>query len=380
MFSRFCKKLSPDKGLAVSKSRAMPYSRRQMIAATGLALAPAATAEIRLPKKIRLGLIDLEGHVSEIIRPLPQLPDVEVTAIAHPDAAVVQKQTARNKRLAGAKHYTDFRKMLDAEQFDVVSVCNANGPRAAAILACLEHKVHVIAEKPFALDRQTLDKIRTLGEANKVKMSTLLPMRFSGPYLALKQLADTGEIGEVINITSQKSYKAGNREAWMRKMETYGGTIPWIGIHMIDLMRFCSKREMVEAFSYKSQIGAPAGIGEMENTTGTIFRLDNGGVATLHMDYCRPEISPTHGDDRLRLAGTKGVIEYMEATGVTIISEKRKPEVIRELPKEKSVFIDFLEHVYNGKPTELPFHDIYRANLITIAAQEAAVQKRVVKV
>ncbi len=357
----------------------MRYSRRHVLAASAAALAPAATAALRLPRKIRLGLLDVEGHLGEVLKPLPQLPDVEVVAIAHPDAAVADRQK-RNPRLAAAKHYTDYRRMLDAEKLDVVSVCNANGPRAQAILACLEHKVHVIAEKPLALTRKDLDRIKTSLQGAGTKLSTLLPMRFSPPYLALRQIASSGAIGEIINISTQKSYKAGNRPPWMKKQDTYGGTIPWIGIHMIDLMRFTSGREMTEAFSYRAQIKAPAGIGEMENTTGSVFRLDNQGVAMLHMDYCRPESAPTHGDDRLRLAGTKGVLEYMAATGVTLLEEGRKPEKLEKLPEEQSVFLDFLDHVYNGKPTALPFDDIYKANLVTIAAQESAVSGRVVKV
>jgi len=345
-----------------------------------MAFAPAANAEVRLPKKVRLGLIDLQGHVSEVMNHLPQLPDIEVVAISHPDEKLVKTRQQRNARLASAKYYGDYRRMLDAEKLDVVSVCNSNGERPAAVLACLDHKVHIIAEKPIALDRKTLEKIRKQLAANGTKLTTLLPMRFSPSYLALKQVVDSGAIGEAINITSQKSYKAGSREPWMRKMETYGGTIPWIGIHMIDLMRFASKREMTEAFSYRAQIGAPPGIGEMENTTGSLFRLDNGGVATLHMDYCRPETATTHGDDRLRIAGTKGVAEYMAATGVTLLSEGRKPEVIREMPQGGSVFLDFLEHIYNNKPTALPFEDTYKANLVTIAAQEAAVQGKIIKV
>jgi predicted dehydrogenase len=355
----------------------MPLSRRHVITGSAALLAPVASAELRLPHKIRLGLLDLEGHASEVISHLPQLPDVEVTAIAHPDAAVVANQK-NNPRLANAKHYTDWRRMLDDEKFDVVSVCNANGPRAEAILACLDHKVHIIAEKPLALDRKTLDRIKNKLTANGTKLSTLLPMRFEPSYLGLKKYAP--EIGPIINITSQKSYKAGVRPPWMKKMETYGGTIPWIGIHMIDLMRFTSGREMTEAFSYRAQIQAPAGIGEMENTTGTIFRLDNKGIGTLHMDYCRPESAATHGDDRLRLAGLNGVLEYMAANGVTLLREGKKAEVIGDLPPRGSVFLDFLNHTYNGKPTGLPFEDIYKANLVSIAAQEAAVSGKPVKV
>ena len=44
--------------------------------------------------EVAVGL-DLEGHVGEVIRPLPQLPDVEVTAIAHPDTAVVARLSQR---------------------------------------------------------------------------------------------------------------------------------------------------------------------------------------------------------------------------------------------------------------------------------------------
>lgn len=358
----------------------MPVSRRTLLASAATALAPAAEiAPVKLPGKVRLGILDVLGHLGDVTSHLKDAPDVEVVAVAVPEAADFNR-LSRNARVKGAKHYTDWRRMLDSEKLDMVAVCNANGPRAEAILACLDRKLHVIAEKPLALTRGDLNKIRQKLNASGVKLTTILPMRFSPPYLALQQLAASGAIGEVINITTQKSYKAGDRPKWMKDQKTYGGTIPWIGIHMIDLLRFCSGRECTEAFSYRAQVKAPAGIGEMENTTGTIFRLDNQGVGTLHMDYCRPESAPTHGDDRLRMAGTKGVLEYMAATGVTLLEEGKKPEVVRNLPTEASVFLDFLEHVYHKKPTALPFHDIYQANLITIAAQEAAVSGKPVKV
>lgn len=357
----------------------MRLTRRSVLAGAGAALAPAATSEVRLPRKVRVGLVDVLGHVGDILDPLPRLPDVEIVAVAQPDP-VAWPKLAKHPRLAAAKVYPDWQRMLDDAKPDLVAVCNANGPRAAVVLGCADRGLPVIAEKPIALTRADLERIRHSLERHQGKLSTLLPMRFEPVYLALRDAVRSGAVGEIINITAQKSYKPGNRPAWMRKMETYGGTIPWIGIHMIDLMRFTSGREVTDAFSYRAQVKAPAGIGEMENTTGTVFRLDNHGVGTLHMDYCRPESSPTHGDDRLRLAGTGGVVEYMAATGVTLLAEGRKPESLRELPPEGSVFVDFLEHVYNGKPAALTFEDVYRANRITIAAQEAAESGRPVKV
>jgi predicted dehydrogenase len=147
----------------------------------------------------------------------------------------------------------------------------------------------------------------------------------------------------------------------------------WIGIHMIDLMRHCSGREMVEVAGYQSHVDFPE-IGAMENVTAAVYKLDNGGVATLHMDYLRPSTAPAHGDDRLRLAGTKGIAEYMADLGVVLVNGQSKPHQITPLPAKKSVFLDFVESVYLGKPQTLTTADIYRVNEITIATHEASVE------
>jgi predicted dehydrogenase len=345
-------------------------------AATALSAQRAAEV-VRLPRKVRVGLLGLVGHPGEILNPLPRLPDVEVVAIADPDAKA-GAGLSRNPRLSGARRYTDYRQMLDREKLDVVGVCNPNGERAAAILACLERKLHVVAEKPLAIEMDDLKRIKQAVARQGVRLSMLLPMRFSPPYLALKQAVDSGAVGEVAQIGAQKSYKLGERASWYNRRSTYGGTIPWIGIHMVDLMRWSSGREFTEVLSFQTHIAFPE-LGEMENVTASLFRLDNGGVGTLRMDYLRPEGAPTHGDDRLRLAGTKGVVEYQAATGVTLLTGKEKPQVIQNLPAGQSLFVDFLESVYNGKPAALTLEDIFRVNEIVLVAREAADRHRILK-
>ena len=143
-------------------------------------------------------------------------------------------------------------------------------------------------------------------------------------------------------------------------------------------MRWTSGREFTEAFSLKSHIDYPQ-LGDIENVTATVFGLDNGGNATLHMDYLRPETASSHGDDRLRLAGTAGVVEYQAATGVTVVTAKTPLRTLETLPPNRHLFVDFLESVYMGKTHSLPLEDIYRVNEATLAAQEAAEQHRIVK-
>ena len=62
-----------------------------------------------------------------------------------------------------------------------------------------------------------------------------------------------GTIGEVLQIASQKSYKLGNRAPWFRKTSTYGGSITWVGIHMLDLMRWTSGREFTSVAGFETR-------------------------------------------------------------------------------------------------------------------------------
>ncbi len=350
-------------------------TRRSLL--QGFAVA-AATQRLRLPKQVRVVIVGLEGHPEEIVSPLDFLPDVEIVAIAAGEAQVAQFR-GRNARLAPVKQYSDYRRMLDIEKPDVVAVCNTDGERAAAVAEAVGRRLNVIAEKPLATNRTGLARVRKTVSENGVSLGMLLPMRYQSEYRALERLRAGGELGEIIQISAQKSYQLGSRPDWFKRRETYGSTILWIGPHMIDLMRWTSGRTYVDVASFMGRVGFP-GLGDMETTTTTSFRLDNGGTATLHMDYCQPETAPSHGDDRLRIAGTEGVAEYQAATGVTVATRNRKPERVTALPESGSVFRDYIAHTYTGAPATLPVDDIYAVCEATIAAHEAAVEKKVVQI
>jgi predicted dehydrogenase len=338
----------------------------------------AAGQPLRLPKKVRVVIIGLEGHPEEIVSPLKLMPEVDVVAIAAPEAEVAGFR-GRNARLSAVKPYNDYRRMLDVEKPDVVAVCNTDGARTAAIMEAAGRGMNVIAEKPLATNRTDLSRVRKSVSDNRVSLGMLLPMRYQREYRALQRLRAEGELGEIIQISAQKSYKLGSRPDWFKHRDTYGSTILWIGPHMIDLMRWTSGRTYVEASSFMGRVGF-AGLGDMETTTTTSLGLDNGGTATLHMDYCQPSMASSHGDDRLRLAGTDGVAEYMAATGVTVVTNNRKLQMVTALPENGSVFRDYIAHTYTGAPATLPVDDIYAVCEATIAAHEAAVQKRIVRI
>ena len=352
-------------------------TRRAWIGGAALAAQAAGGEIVRLPRKVRLAIIGLEGHISEILGPLNRLPDVQLAAVYDRDARRME-EVLQSKHGAGARMYGNWRDLLGGEKLDVVGICGPNGERAEILIECANRKVHIVAEKPLAITRPDLDRIKQAVAENGVRLTMLISMRFERVYRALRQIVDSGEIGEVAQISAQKSYKLGERAEWMRDRSTYGGTIPYIAVHMVDLMRWTSGRELVETVSFQGRVGYPQ-LRDMENTTATIFRLDNGGTAALHMDYLRPDTARTWGDDRLRLAGTRGVAEYQAATGVTLITEKRPLHQLTDLPPDGSLFVDFLSSVYLGKKSVLELPDIYRVNEIVLAARDSADRHEILK-
>ncbi len=333
-------------------------SRRVALLAAGPAASPVVAAPLKLPKKVRVVLIGKEGHTGEVTTPAKQMPEIEI--------------------VAQVDSLADYRAVLDREKPDLVGVCNDNGARAAAIIACAERGINFIAEKPFAIRLDDLARCRRAVEKSGVRYTMMLPLRFTPHFQALKQIVASGQIGEIAQIGGQKSYKPAPNVAWRNQASTYGGTIPWVGIHMADLMRWASGREFVSAAAFQTRMGWEA-LKDRENSAAALFHLDNGGVATLRMDYLRPDGATTHEDDRLRLAGTKGVAEYQASTGVTLMTYDAPQKVITPLPAPLSLFVEFLRAIYLGGPDPIALADIWRMNEICLKTRDAANSNRVVK-
>ncbi len=338
----------------------------------------AAQSQLRLPRDIRVAIIGFEGHYSETLEVASACPQVRLAAIAEGDPAL-RKRASSNVVSSKAALYEDYRQMLDKEALDVVAVCGPNYTRARIVQECADRKLAIVAEKPLAMDLDELEATRRSITTNAVPLTILLPMRFSPVYKRMHSIVQSGEIGDVITMAAQKSYKLGARPEWMKKRATFGGIIPYIAIHMVDLMRWISGREFVEAAAFQSNVGFPA-YGEMENNAAVIFRLDNNGTAAARLDYLRPGTAPTHGDDRLRIAGTKGVVEYQDGVGLRLMTTDSKPALVDELPPAGLLFADFLDAVYNGRKHVISPGEIFRVNQIVLSARDAAEGHRIVKI
>ena len=200
----------------------------------------------------------------------------------------------------------------------------------------------------------------------------MMNMRCFPPYRAARKAVQDGLIGEPILLTSQKSYRFGAARPWFYKdLKTYGGTIPWAGIHCVDYMRWVSGRKYVQVSAWHGNKDHPDYPG-FQDHAGVLFQLDNGGTAMTNLDYLRPETAPTHGDDRLRIAGSEGVLEVLGAEGrVALISAADGPREL-ELPEKVDFFADFLAELAGEGEHLISQEDAFRLTEVCLNARDAA--------
>jgi predicted dehydrogenase len=320
---------------------------------------------------LNVGLAGLKGHQGIILAGIAELPDVRLAAVADDDASALEGVPRWPSSDDDTRCYTDYRQMLEEGDLDIVGVCGTDGERAEMLIACAGAGVHILSEKPLTMTLEELEEVREAVDAARVRLSMLLTMRFEPAYRVLHEQIASGRIGEVCLASMQKSYRLGNRPEWQRDRMTFSGIVPFIGIHALDLIRWTTGRDFTAAMAFQSNCGHPD-IRDMEDNASVALKLDNGGSASLRLDYCRPAAAPTHGDDRLRVAGSQGVIESLAGgADVTIITQDQGPETL-DLPEPQNQFVDYVSALKDDRAFGVPQKDCFRMTEIVLKIRDAA--------
>lgn len=261
------------------------------------------------------------GYGHHLLKLLVQDPDSQAAAIAVAGDGVDDAQAwTAGQRFPGAHWYSDAREMLDKFKPDIVNVGAVYAHNGDWICECLQRGIPVLSDKPIASTWEQLEKIKSLVARHNGIVLTEFPFRTKASFRAAKAAIAAGRIGDVVLITGQKSYRFGDkRPSWYGRRSEYGGTVLWVASHAIDAAWYCSGIDFTGIVGTQGNLSRP-GYPELEDHTVTVLGLANGGSCVVHADYLRPSTAPTHGDDRLRLAGTKGVIEIRESR-TQLISE-----------------------------------------------------------
>ncbi|MGE5550135.1 MAG: Gfo/Idh/MocA family protein [Bacteroidota bacterium] len=322
---------------------------------------------------IKVGLIGCSGHYGFVLEGMRELGEAELRAVAPGcrDEDLSPLLARPEVKLARPRIYEDYRRMLAEEPLDIVGVDCFFHLHAEVCQAALAHGVAPFCEKPLALDLASLEILRARQLDAGLPIGMMLNYRYEPMFRSARQLVASGTIGEVVLGYAQKSYKLGRRPSIYRRRETFGGIIPWVGIHAIDWFRWISGRRYLAVSARHANLHAKDYPG-LEDQAACLFELDNGGSAVMSFDYLRPMGAPGHGDDRLRLVGTHGCLEIRHPEALEVYTNDG-PLAVGLATRPYGPFADFARAVVDGTHTcAVSTDDAFDLSEIVLRTREAA--------
>lgn len=324
---------------------------------------------------MKLCMIGARGHSGYVTGTLPSLPDVRLTAICAGDGAepVVLRQTTASFQ---PREYLDWREMLERESPDVLSVDGPFESHAEMCVEALQRNIHVFCEKPIALSLEDLERIEKAYDGGKAKLISMTALRYDACFFTAHKLATSGAIGEIMLIQTRKSYKLGKRPDFYKKRATYGGTISWVGSHAIDWILWFSGSEFaIVAATQTTRNNRDHG--ELEVACQCQFTMKNGVLAQASLDFLRPDAAPSHGDDRIRVVGTTGVLEVAEGE-VTLIDRQGKRKLEQLCKPELAIFPSFIASIKGQGDCLTDARETFVLTRACLKAQQAADEHKII--
>lgn len=272
------------------------------------------------------------------------------------------------------KVYADYREMLAVEKPDVAIIDNYYGEHAHVILDAFAAGCHVLSDKPVAASLDELARVEAAWKKAGTCFAAMFTYRYEGAFYGAWQLVQQGAVGKVRLINTQKSYKYGKRPEFMSHRESYGGTIPWVGIHGMEWILWMSGGTLESVSAVQAAREAPNGVSP-ETTALVQLRLSDGMMGSVTIDYLNPASSVRHGDDRIRVVGDKGVLEVREDQ---IILTNETGLQYPEIPAHGDMFTDFLNQVNGVGQCRVSGEDAITVTRWALLAQQAADTNQIV--
>ncbi len=180
-------------------------------------------------KKIQLAVIGYGGMGGWHTRHALESDVVELRGIYD---ILPEKRALAESR--GIHAYGSFEEVLADPAVELVTVAIPNDQHESVCIRALEAGKHVICEKPVTLSCASLQRMFDAADAAGRRFTVHQNRRFDVDFLAMKQLHDSGEIGDFIRLESRIHGSRGIPSDW-RGIKQYGGGMlyDW-GIHLID--------------------------------------------------------------------------------------------------------------------------------------------------
>jgi predicted dehydrogenase len=203
-------------------------------------------------------------------------PDLEVH-VCEPSASVLE---GAKSELGNLVAHASLEAGLAARP-ELVLIATPHHLHAAQAIASFEAGAHVLCEKPICVDAGEAHRMIQAARAHKKVLSVGFHLHFQAGVLRMKEIIDSGMIGEVVHVHMRVGSFITLRNSLSRYQEKLKGALVLDYAHQPDLLLWLLQ-------------DLPAGVTMTALQAGNMPHTSNPNVMALTLDYKRPVLATVH--------------------------------------------------------------------------------------
>ena len=258
--------------------------------------------------KIKWGVIGCGGIAD--LRTIPGMllaENAELVAVMDTNMA----KSVEVKEKYGAKYaFSTLEELLEVDEIQAIYIATPVFCHKEQVFKVAAAKKHILLEKPVGLSIEESIQIAEECKKQGVKLGVGFMMRFHTYHQAIKEIIARGDIGEIVAARAVfATWYPKVDKAWRQSKElSGGGAMLDMGIHCVDLLRYITGMEVVDA---TGMVGNVLFDYEVEEGGNVLMRMENGAICTVEANFNVPD------DDavccRMEFFGSNGSI-FAEGT------------------------------------------------------------------
>lgn len=198
--------------------------------------------------------------------------------------------------------YDAYEECLASEKVDAVYIALPNHMHREYVVRAARAGVHILCEKPMALDEDGCREMIDAAESAGVRLMVAYRLHFDPANLRAAQIVRSGTIGDPRYFSSAFSVPVRDPSDIRLQRETGGGTLFDIGIYCINAARYLFRDEPTEVWCRGR--GMDGGrFREVHATTVSVLGFPDDRMAAF---TCSFDAAPV---DAYRVLGTRGQVE-----------------------------------------------------------------------
>jgi predicted dehydrogenase len=205
--------------------------------------------------------------------------------------AVVEKYSdkaedfARKYRIM--HRFETIEEMINEGGVDALVICTPNYLHAAQTIAALNTGVHVMVEKPMAMNAFEAFQMLDAGEKSGALLMVAHCWRFDPEVLWLGEQVKTSRFGSIIHTKAYGVHALWGPSGWFTQREyAGGGAMIDVGIHALDTTRFLLGDP--QPHSVYAQIGTYYTHDDVDDTGRLIVNWEGGSVSYIESGWWQP--------------------------------------------------------------------------------------------